>query len=423
MPHNKNTAGYAPDILPVPPRVRLPMGMSGGAPAKPAAGAGGRVKVGQLVGEAGGGVSSPIHASVSGVIKSIDEIDPVTGEKAVSVVIESDGAQSVYEGLAPPRVTNVAEFLQAVRDSGVVGLGGAGYPTWHKLTLKETQKLDYILINGMECESYITPDTRTMTDDAAYVLEGARLLQEYLKPKNIIVCIEDNKPGPIGKMTELFSKEPGMEVRVLPALYPQGERKTLVYNVAGRTVPEGARLPDVGCVVINCSTVAVMAKYIKTGMPMVSRCVTVDGPAVKNPKNVIAPIGAPARALFEFCGGFKEDAIKIVFGGAMTGMAKPGLDMPIVKTTSAVLAFGAKDAEPPKETACIKCGRCVHKCPMRLMPSFIEEAYELKKPEALRELKVGLCAECGCCAYVCPAKRPLLQVMLLSKQMLWEAEI
>ena len=417
-PHLKNTALCVPEAIPAPPEVKLPMSMHSGTPANPVVSVGDHVKVGQLIGEAVGIVSSPVHASVSGTVKSIDNLDNFTGKKAVSVTIASDGSQTLWEGLAPPKVTDLEEFLEAVRNSGVVGLGGAGYPTAHKLTLKDYSKLDYILVNGAECEPYITSDTRTMTDDALSVWEGVKLLKEYLKPKNIVICIENNKPEPIRKMRELSANAVGVSVHVLPSLYPQGERKVLVYNVTGRIVPEGGRLPDVGCIVINCTTVATIAKYVKTGIPLVSRCVTVDGSAVRNPKNVIAPIGTPVRALFDFCGGLREDVKKITLGGPMMGAAVPVQDVPIVKVTSAVLAFSGKDAEPVEATACIKCGRCVSRCPMRLMPPCIENAYELKKPELLKKYKVNMCLECACCAYTCPARRPLVQVMTLSKRML-----
>ena len=445
-PHCKNTALMKPEPIPIPAEVKLPMSMHSGTPAKPVVAAGDYVKVGQVIGEASGFVSSPVHASVSGTIKSIDTFDGITGERAVSITIASDGKQTPWEGITPPEVTNLAEFLEAVRNSGVVGLGGAGYPTAPKFTLKETVKLDYILVNGAECEPFITSDTRTMTDETDYVWEGVLEMKEYLKPKNIIICIEKNKPEPIKKLQALCAKykdigakqtrpdqteveqtggvQTQISVKVLPSLYPQGERKVLVYNVTGRIVPEGGRLPDVGCIVVNCTTVATFAKYIKTGNPLVSRCVTVDGSAVKNPKNVIAPIGTPVRELFEYCGGLKEDVKKIILGGPMMGTSIPNLDLqiPIVKITGAVLAFSAKDAEVPESTPCLKCGRCMFKCPMSLMPPKIEEAFELKKPEHLKKFKVNMCAECACCAYSCPAKRPLMQVMMLAKNMLWEYE-
>jgi electron transport complex protein RnfC len=427
-PHLKNTAKRAPENIPVPSEVKLPMSMHSGAPANPVVSIGDYVKVGQVIGEAVGSVSSPVHASVSGTVKSIDNIDSITGEKAVTITITSDGKQIPWEGIAPPQVTNLAEFLEAVKNSGVVGLGGAGYPTAPKFTLRESVKLDYILVNGAECEPYITSDTRTMIDDAEYVWEGVLLMKEFLKPKNIIICIENNKPEPIKKMKALSNGTQGVSVHVLPSLYPQGERKVLVYNVTGRIVPEGGRLPDVGCIVVNCTTVATFARYIKTGSPLVSKCVTVDGSAVKNPKNVIAPIGTPVREIFEYCGELlcegklKDDVKKVTLGGPMMGVAIPSLDIPIVKITNAILAFSAKDSEPPEPAACIKCGRCLSKCPMSLMPPNIENAFELKKPELLKKFKVNMCAECACCAYSCPAKRPLVQVMTLAKDMLWEYE-
>ena len=417
-PHRKNTAAMVPEAMPVPQEVRLPMSMHEGIPANPVVAVGDFVKVGQVIGEAGGEVSAPVHASVSGTVKSIEAVDSISGEKNVTITITSDGNQTPFEGIAPVNVSNLAEFLDAVKASGVVGLGGAGYPTASKLKLRDTVKLDYILVNGAECEPYITSDTRTMIDDAQYVWEGMLLLQKFLKPKNVVICIESNKPEAIKKMKELIGNTEGISVHVLPSLYPQGERKVLVYNVTGRIVPEGARLPDVGCVVINCTTTAVLAKYIKTGMPLVSKCVTVDGSAVKTPKNVIVPLGTPVRDVFDYCGGLKDDVKKVLLGGAMMGAAIPSLDIPIKKVTNAALAFSEMDADLPEPSNCIRCGRCVSKCPMSLMPPNIENAYELKKPELLKLCKVNMCVECGCCAFSCPAKRPLVQVMTLSKKIL-----
>jgi electron transport complex protein RnfC len=252
-------------------------------------------------------------------------------------------------------------------------------------------------------------------------------MKEYLKPKNIIVCIENNKPEPIKKIKALCEGKDGISVRVLPSLYPQGERKVLVYNVTGRIVPEGGRLPDVGCIVVNCTTVAVFTKFIKTGIPLVSRCVTVDGPAVKKPCNITAPIGTPVRDLLNFCGlitggKLNDNVKKITLGGPMMGVAIPSIDIPIVKITNAILVYSEKNALPPEPAPCIKCGRCLSKCPMSLMPPNIENAYELKKPELLKKFKVNMCAECACCAYSCPAKRPLVQVMTLAKDMLYNYE-
>lgn len=418
-PPNKNTESIKLKLLPIPAEVCIPMSMHSGAPARPIVGVGDEVKIGQLIGEAAGFVSAPIHASVSGTVKSINDRDLITGQKAASIVIASDGKQELYEGLKLPQIKNLQEFLDAVKDSGSAGLGGAGFPTAAKLTLKDYSKLEYILINGAECEPYVTSDTRTMVGGADYVRIGVALLKEFLNPKKIFICIEDNKAEAISKMRETFADVEYVEVKVLPTFYPQGERKVLVYNVTGRLVPEGARLHDVGCMVLNCTTVTVFARYASLGIPLVQKVVTVDGTAVRTPKNVLAPIGTPIKELFEFCGGFLGMPKKLIAGGPMMGIALPSLDVPVVKTTNAILAFLEEDVRPVHVTACIKCGRCVRRCPMRLMPVNVEAAYLIKKPEQLGALKVGMCVECGSCAYVCPAKRPLVQVMQLSKNMLY----
>ena len=417
-PHNKNTADKQPVAMPVPPEVVIPMAMHIGAPAKPAVAVGDAVKVGQIIGEAQGFVSSPVHSSVSGTVKGIQEITGVTGAKTMAVRIAADGEQTVFEGISKPSVSNVDEFLAAVRDSGSVGLGGAGFPTAVKLKVGES--LDYLIVNGAECEPYVTSDTRTMTDDAEYVWKGVLLLKEYIRPENIVIGIEANKPGPIGKMRELSAGAEGVVVKTLPSKYPQGGEKVLIYSVTGRIVPEGKLPLDVGVVVINCTTLAHIAKYFETGMPLVTKCVTVDGTAVSSPNNVIAPIGTPVSALFDFCGGFKEEPKKILLGGPMMGIAIPDTDMPVTKTTNAALAFEKKAAAVPEESACIHCGRCAMSCPMGLMPLDVDTAYKLNKPERLESLKANLCMECGCCAFSCPAFRPLTQVMKLSKQALNE---
>ena len=418
VPHRKNTAKSEPRRLPVPAMVTIPMSMHIGAPAKPVVKVGDEVKVGQLIGEPGGFVSAPIYASVSGKVKKIDSIVVSSGATVPAVVIESDGLQTKAEDITPPTVTNLEEFLAAVKASGIVGMGGAGFPTSIKLTVDDLSKIEAVIINGAECEPYITSDTRTMIDNADLVWEGILLLQKYLEAKRVIIGIENNKPECIKIFEEKAAGVPGVEVQSLPSLYPQGGEKVLVYNTTGRIIGEGKLPIDAGAIVINCTTVAMIAQYIKTGEPPTEKCVTIDGSAVANPGNVIAPVGTPIRELFDFCGGFKEEPKKVIYGGAMMGIAVPNLDVPLLKNNNGVLAFGAKDAEPPKETACIKCGRCIAHCPLRLMPADIETAFKLKKGEDLEALKVNMCMECGCCSFVCPAKRPLVQVNKLAKGML-----
>jgi Na+-translocating ferredoxin:NAD+ oxidoreductase subunit C len=415
VPHRKNTAGEKAQEIPVPGVVIIPMSMHIGTPARPIVKAGDLVKVGQLIAEAEGFVSSPIYSGVSGTVKKMDTLLMSGGQRVPAIVIETDGQQVMFDGIEPPKVTNLEEFIAAVRNSGVVGLGGAGFPTAVKLSVKDLSMIEAIIINGAECEPYITSDTRTMIDDTDFVWEGIELLQKYLQAKRIIIGIENNKPQCIKTFSEKCSPSSGVEVKALPAIYPQGGEKVLIYNTTGRIVPEGKLPIDVGTIVINCTTLAIIAKYIKTGIPLYEKRVTVDGSAVKSPKNVIAPIGTPLKDVFDFCGGFSSEPKKVLYGGPMMGIAVPDLEQPILKSTNAVLAFNEKDAELPKETSCIKCGRCVAHCPLNLSPVDIETAFRQKKPEDLEALKVNLCMECGCCSYVCPANRPLVQVNKLAK--------
>ncbi len=418
VPHRKNTAGAKPEKMPVPAVVTIPMSMHIGAPAKPVVKTGDEVKVGQLIAEACGFVSSPVYSGVSGKVKKIDDMLMSGGQFIPAITIETDGLQTISESISPLKVNSLQEFLDAVRLSGVVGLGGAGFPTAVKLAVKELSAIEAVIINGAECEPYITSDTRTMLDDRDLVWEGIELLKKYLQVKRIIIGIEDNKPECISTYKKLCASGSGVEVKALPAMYPQGGEKVLIFHTIGRIVPEGKLPLDVGAIVINCTTLAAIAKYIKTGMPLIEKCITVDGSAVKNPKNVIAPIGTPIKDVFDFCGGFKSEPKSVLYGGPMMGLAVPDLDAPILKNTNAILAFDEKDAVLPKETACIKCGRCIAHCPLNLAPTDIETAFKLKKPEDLEVLKVNLCMECGCCAYVCPANRPLVQVNKLAKVML-----
>lgn len=415
VPHRKNTADSIPQRLPLPETVTIPMSMHIGKPSLPTVKIGDRVTVGQLIGMADGFISAPIHSSVSGKVKKLDEITMSGGMKATAVVIETDGLQEVCESVKPPVVTDFESFVSAVKESGVVGLGGAGFPTFVKLGVKDLSAIDAVVINAAECEPYITSDTRTMLDKAEYISKGIDLLQKYLKAKRIIIGIENNKKLCIDKMTEIANCKSGVEVKVLPSIYPQGGEKVLVYNTMGKIIPKGGLPLDVGAVVINCTTLSTIAEYMETGMPLVEKCITVDGSAINEPKNVIAPIGTPLEKLFEFCGGFKSEPKKVLYGGPMMGIAVPSLDAPVLKMTNAVIALDKKDAKPPKTTACINCGECVNHCPLRLDPREIAKAYRLDLCEELKKQCADLCMECGCCAYVCPAKRPIVQTNKLAK--------
>lgn len=415
VPHKKNTADSVPTRIPLPELVVIPMSMHIGKNAVPVVKVTEKVKLGQLIGKADGFISSPVYSSVSGTVKKIDEIVMSNGSKVPAVVIEPDGLQEKHEEITPPAVTDFNSFVEAVKQSGVVGLGGAGFPTFVKLGVKDLSAVKAVVINAAECEPYITSDTRTMLDKTEYIAEGIDLLQKYLKVNRVIIGIENNKKPCIEKMQKLASEKNGVEVCVLPSAYPQGGEKVLVYNTTGSMIPKGKLPLDVGVIVINCTTLSAIAEYVKTGMPLVEKCITVDGSAVKEPKNVIAPIGTPIEKLFEFCGGFKSEPSKVLYGGPMMGIAVPSLDMPVLKMTNAVIAMDEKEAAPPKPTACINCGMCVNSCPLRLDPRAIAKAYKLNEGEELQKLCVDLCMECGCCSYVCPAKRHIVQTNKLAK--------
>ena len=420
IPHRKNTAGMQAVRMPPPATVTIPLSMHIGRPANCVVAVGDHVDVGQLIAEPGGFVSSPVYASVSGTVKKIEPMLQFMGATCQAVVIESDGQMTPAASVTPPEITDYDSFIKAVRDSGVVGLGGATFPTAVKLDVKDTSRIQEIIINGAECEGYITSDHRTMLDRTDEVVEGCRLLEKWLDLKKIVIAIEDNKPDCIAKMKEATASDDKVEVRALPCMYPQGGEKVLIYHVTGKVMPEGKLPIDVGSIVMNVTSVATIAHYCTTGMPLVEKCVTVDGSAIKEPKNVIAPIGTASREVIEFAGGFKCEPKKLVQGGPMMGVAQYSLDAPIAKGTSALLAFNEKDARPVTPSACIRCGGCIDHCPMKLMPCELERAYEKQDAEALKELKIGLCIECGCCAFQCPAHRPLVQANKLSKTLVRE---
>lgn len=423
VPHRKETAELAAIRLPIPQEVEIPMSMHIGAPARPVVKPGDRVLVGQLIGEAGGYVSAPIYSSVSGTVRKIGELLGANGKYMQTVIIETDGLQTEVPDVHPPKLDTMQDFLDAVRASGLVGLGGAGFPTVVKLTVKNLAQVKAIIINGAECEPYITSDTRTMLDRSLEVMEGARLVQRFLQVRRIIFAIEDNKPFCVQTYRKLVRQENDMEVCPLPALYPQGGEKVLIYHTMGAVVPEGKLPIDVGAIVLNCTTLANIAHYCRTGMPLVEKCITVDGSAVRRPKNVVVPIGMRMEDVFEACGGFRAEPRKVLYGGPMMGIAVPDLRQPILKNTNAILALSEKDAVPPEAENCIKCGHCIAHCPLSLMPCEIETAFRLGKTERLAELKVNLCMECGCCSYGCPAHRPLVQTNKMAKAQVavWKA--
>ena len=420
VPHRKHTNGMSAVKMDAPKTVTLPMSMHIGKPAVPVVKVGDHVDVGTLIAEQEGFVSSPVYATVSGTVKKIEEMLLSGGNTAQAIVIESDGAMTESDSVQAPKVESKEDLIEAIKKSGIVGLGGAGFPTYVKFNV-EPSRIEELVINGAECEPYITSDSITMVERSEDIAEAIAAMEKYLGIKKVILGIEKNKAKAIETMRELEAKDPCFKVCVLDDKYPQGGEKVLIYHTTGKTVPAGKLPIDVGCIVCNSTTMAAIGKYLKTGMPLVNKCVTVDGSAVQNPQNVIVPIGTPLRDVFEFCGGFKAEPGKVLYGGPMMGIAVPNLDAPVLKNTNALIAFDEKEAAPIKTTACIRCGACANHCPFKLNPAAIAKAYKNDDMETLAELRVDICMECGCCSFICPANRPLVQTNKLAKAALREA--
>ena len=421
VPHRKKTRHVPVVRMDVPKTVTIPMAMHIGRPAKPIVKVGDPVQVGTKIGEADGTVSVPVYASVSGKVVKIIDLLGADGTKAPAVVIESDGAQTPDPAIAPPVVNDRDGFIAAIRESGIVGLGGAGFPTHVKLNV-DPERIDYLVINGAECEPYVTSDTITMVERAEDMADGLNALAQYLGVKNVVIGIENNKKTAIRTMKKMAASVTSCLVRVqsLPSVYPQGGEKVLVYHTVGRTIPVGALPIDVGCIVINCTTLAAIGTYLKTGMPLVEKCVTVEGEAVKTPQNVIVPVGTSMADLFAVCGGLTEEPDKFIYGGPMMGVTVPDDSAPIMTNSNAILALTKKEAWLPKTTACIRCSACTNHCPFGLAPAALSRAYDTKNVDELKRLHVDACMECGCCSFVCPANRPLVQKNKLGKALLRE---
>lgn len=413
--HLKNTAEEKTVSMPVPSTVTIPMSMHIGAPCEPLVKMGDLVKVGQKIGESNAPFSAPIHASVSGKVKQITEFRNALGMVSKAVVIEADGEQAISEEVKVPVINSREDFINAVKESGVVGLGGAGFPTHIKLNPKNLDQIDTLVINAAECEPYITSDYRECMESPEDIIEGINVVKKWLNIKNAYIGIESNKPASIKLLGELSEKHEGIDVVELKAQYPQGAEKVIIYSTTGRVVNDGQLPADVGVVVLNVTTVSFIAKYLRTGMPLVSKRLTVDGTGANKGMNVIVPLGTAIKDVLEFCGGLKADCKKILMGGPMMGIAIPDLEQPVVKNNNAIIALNEKDATPAEETNCIKCGKCVYACPLNLMPAALEKAYDARNAESLVAHDVNLCMNCGCCSYVCPAKRNLAQKNQLAK--------
>lgn len=417
--HNKYTENCETKRIAPPETVTILMSQHIGAPCAPTVKVGEEVTKGQVIGDTEAFVSAPIHASVSGKVTKIDNVLTSSGALVPAVIIANDGLDTVAPDLAPPVVTDRESFLQAVRASGLVGLGGAGFPTHVKLNPQSA--VDTLIINGAECEPYITSDYRECMEHADDIFYGIAAVQKYLEIPNVIIGIEGNKPAAIKKLSEMAKNYPGVSVLTLPALYPQGAEKVLIYSATKRVLPEGKLPADIGVIVMNVTSIGFLARYLQTGMPLVEKRITVDGGAIKEKGNIIVPIGTSIQYIVEAMGGYAGTPAKILMGGPMMGIALYQADTPLIKNNNAILVLSEKDLVVKETTNCIRCGKCIEACPFNLMPAALEGAYLAKNTELLKELKVNLCMECGCCSYICPANRPLVESNHLGKKLLRDA--
>ena len=388
-----------------------PLSQHMGAPAVPIVKKGDHVLLGQKIADAGGFVSACICSSVSGTVKAIEPRLTVTGAEAMAIVIENDGK---YEEIEWPKARPLdeltgAEILDMIKEAGIVGMGGAGFPTHVKLSPKEPDKIDYIIANCAECEPYLTSDYRRMLEEPEKVVGGLRTALRIFPHAKGILAVEDNKPDAAALLREAAAKDDNIEIMLLKTKYPQGAERQLIYATTGRMINSSMLPADAGCVVNNCDTITAIYKAVNERRPLMHRIVTVTGDAVKEPQNFSVPTGTNYQQLIKEAGGFREEPIKIISGGPMMGVCIYDLNVPVTKTSSALLCLTKDEVAEFEPTACINCGKCVSVCPGRVVPSRLAD-YSMRHDEESFLKADGMeCCECGCCSFICPAKRPLTQ--------------
>lgn len=398
------------DILPKGELV-YPLSQHIGAPAKAIVAKGDRVLAGQKIAEGGGFVSAPIYASVSGMVKAIEPRRVVTGDLVMSIIVENDGLYEEVEfyPVAPLEKLSKEEIIDIIKEAGIVGMGGAGFPTHVKLSPKEPEKIEYVIANCAECEPYLTSDYRRMMEEPEKLIGGLKIILKLFDHAQGILAVEDNKPDCITLLRDLTKNESRISVKALKTKYPQGGERQLIYATTGRKINSAMLPADVGCVVNNVDTMVAVYKAVMEGKPLMERIVTVTGDAMNTPGNFRVKIGMSYQDILEAAGGFLKNPEKIICGGPMMGFGMFDLNVPATKTSTALLAFLKDDVSEMEPGPCINCGRCVEVCPGRVIPSRLADYAEHFDEEAFVENHGMECCECGCCSYVCPAKRPLTQ--------------
>lgn len=404
--YNKELTADKPIVeMPLPQRVRLLYKQHLGAPCKPLVQKGDVVAVGQKIADTEAFVSAPIIASVAGEVVAVD---------AEGIDIATDNEKSEFKGTAKT-YSSPAELRQIIREAGVVGLGGATFPTHVKLSPPEGKEFHTIILNGAECEPFLTTDHRVMVEHGEELIEGIKLLLEISGASTAIIGIETNKPDAIAKLTELTRDMDNIQVAGVPVLYPQGGERQLIKTLTGKEVPMGGLPFDLGLLVSNVATAIAVHHAVNLGRPLIDRVVTVSGKGIVNPQNVRVRLGTPISDLLEFCGGMTEDAVKVVNGGPMMGKALANTDVPVTKGTSGILVFTEAEVRLYEERTCIRCANCVDACPMQLMPNYLALYSRKTMYNDAEQINLFNCIECGCCSYVCPSKIPLVHYIQMAK--------
>ena len=416
--YSKEMSKTIPTVKVIEPKtVVIPMVQHIGAPCTPMVQVGDRVLKGQKIGD-GEGLCVPVHASVSGTVVAIEPRPHVRGTNILAVVIENDYK---YEATTMPIPSNDDEILHAIREAGIVGMGGAAFPGNVK-ALGAMGNVDTLIANGCECEPYITADDTLLRTDPRSVIAGMRILSKILKPQRIVLAVEDNKTEAIEELKKLLDQNSWLELVILPTRYPQGSEKQLIQAVTGRQVPPGQLPVKVGCAVFNVSTFAAICRAVTEGRPLTQRIVTVSGEAIAQPQNFLVPIGTSFHDLIEIAGGLHDKTERVISGGPMMGAAQSDLAVPVVKATNSILCL-LKDVNGAAENpVCLRCGKCVSVCPMRLQPLYRYRFTNAGRVQELNRMNLMDCMECGSCAFTCPGKLPLVETFRKGKQMVREAQ-